>query len=168
MHTGSSVALITTENFTFTIHTIRFPNFNRIRIILGFGKSCKYEYEYIQFWKYLTNTIWIPLFGLKYSNIIQIPNYSDLTQNLSSQCIDVYHMTMARIDFQFQQQKFTNFLFRSLPAYQKVPHTKQQQGICLWPQNTRDPGPWFRVSYISYTRAYVVFGCWTLVHVGPK
>ena len=159
----SSVALITTEisNLSWDkIHTIRFLNFNRIRIILGFGKSCKYEYEYIQFWKYLTNTIWIPLLGLKYSNIIQIPNYSDLTQNLSSQCIDVYHMTMARIGFQFQQQKFTNILFRSLPAYQKVPHTKQQ------PLITKHKGPWFRVSYISYTRAYVVFGCWTLV--GPK
>ena len=38
--------------FTFgEIHTIRFSNFNRIRIriLFGFGKSGEQEYEYIRF-----------------------------------------------------------------------------------------------------------------------
>ena len=50
------------------IHTIRFSNFNRIRIqiLFGFGKSCKYEYEYIQFWKIIRIRIRI-VFGLKIS-----------------------------------------------------------------------------------------------------
>jgi len=53
------------------IHTIRFSNFNRIRIrilfglenqantntnIFGFEKSSEYEYEYYSVWKYLPNT----------------------------------------------------------------------------------------------------------------
>ena len=50
------------------IHTIRFSNFNRIRIriLFGFGKSGEYEYEYIRFWKIIRIRIRI-LFGLKIS-----------------------------------------------------------------------------------------------------
>ena len=74
------------------IYTIRFPNFNRIRIriIFGFEKSPEYEYEYYSVLKNHPNTntniirfenisrirIRISLFGLNYSNIIRIPNYS--------------------------------------------------------------------------------------------
>ena len=77
--------------FTFgEIHTIRFSNFNRIRIqiLFGFGKSCGYEYEYYSVMKNHPNTnsirienicrirIRISLFRLNYSNTIWIPNYS--------------------------------------------------------------------------------------------
>ena len=50
------------------INTIRFSNFNRIRIriLFGFGKSGEYEYEYIRFWKIIRIRIRI-LFGLKIS-----------------------------------------------------------------------------------------------------
>ena len=50
------------------IHTIRFSNFNRIRIriLFGFGKSGEYEYEYIRFWKIIRIRIRI-VFGLKIS-----------------------------------------------------------------------------------------------------
>ena len=74
------------------IHTIRFSNFNRIRIriLFGFGKSCEYEYEQYSVLKNHPNTntnsirfenicrirIRISLFGLNYSNTIRIPNYS--------------------------------------------------------------------------------------------
>ena len=61
------------------ILTIRFPNFNRIRIpiLFGFGKSCKYEYEYILFENICRIRIRISLFGLNYSNtkIIRSPLY---------------------------------------------------------------------------------------------
>ena len=79
------------------IHTIRFSNFNRIRIriLFGFGKSCEYEYEQYSVLKNHPNTntnsirfenicrirIRISLFGLNYSNTIRIPNYS-LTSDL--------------------------------------------------------------------------------------
>ena len=111
MH-GSSVLLNTAGNFKFwllgEIHTIRFSNFNRIRILFEFRKSGEYEYEYIRFWKIIRiwirilfdtirfENIWqirirIWLFGLNYSNTIRIPNYS-LTSDLAAEkiCTAVY------------------------------------------------------------------------------
>ena len=84
------------------IFTIRFPNFNRIRIriIFGFEKSPEYEYEYYSVFKNHPNTntniirfenifrirIRISLFGLNYSNIIRIPNYSLTSETTDKAC----------------------------------------------------------------------------------
>ena len=65
-HNGK-LQILTLSNINNTeVHTIRFSNFNRIRILFGFGKSGEYEYEDIRFWKIIPIQIWI-LFGLKTS-----------------------------------------------------------------------------------------------------
>ena len=89
-------ALITTETLTLRLW-VKFILFGfqtsteyAIRIIFGFEKSPEYEYEYYSVLKNHPNTntniirfenitrirIRISLFGLNYSNIIRIPNYS--------------------------------------------------------------------------------------------
>ena len=133
MHTGSSVPANTTNIFKFRLrvniyysNSIRFSNFNRIRIriLFGFGKSGEYEYEYIRFWKIIRIRIRI-LFGLK----------------ISAEYEYEYHYSVSTIRILFEYRiirsplfpriYFLHFTF--LNSHCRVPPSrKSKMHICSW------------------------------------